>query len=275
MTLRVIDQAEGLRRLLSPTPTRVVALAAVGCGEGVTTAAMGLAAALVLQGRDVLLVDEQPARSGSAGAVWALEGLGAPGDPVPARAGCGVDVVALAPGRQDADGAEPFAPRAHCPGGVVLVDAALDADGRLSPLAQQADELLLVLRPQPASITAAYAGIKRLHYAHGLRQLRFLVNGVAGAGEAQPIMDNLAATGSRYLAVSLQAAGWVRADAHLDDARRLGRTVVEAFPASPAALDLRRLAADVLRWPSHSPAPARRPGAAPLPARHAAYGLAA
>lgn len=217
MSKLVADQADGLRRLLSHTPTRIVAVVGIGRGDGATTTAMNLGAALVHQGKDVLLLDEhgQPAERAV-----------------------------------DAD------PRQLCHG-VVLVDAMLDSEGRLSPLAESADELLLVLQPNAASITSAYAGIKRLHYAHGLKQLRFLVNGVSGAEEAQRITTNLANTGSRYLAVSLQAAGWVRTDPHMADARRLNETVVEAFPASAAAVDFRRIAADMGRWPWRAAEPQR------------------
>jgi flagellar biosynthesis protein FlhG len=217
MSKLVADQADGLRRLLSLTPTRVVAVVGIGRGEGTTTTAMNLGAALVHQGKDVLLLDEH---------------------------GATAPVV-------NTD------PRQLCHGGVVLVDALLDREGRLSSLAQSADELLLVLQPNAASITSAYAGIKRLHYAHGLKQMRFLINGVSGAEEAERITTNLANTGSRYLAVSLQAAGWVRADPHMADARRLNETVVEAFPASPAAVDFRRIAADMGRWPWRASEPLR------------------
>jgi len=84
-----------------------------------------------------------------------------------------------------------------------------------------------------------------------------VVNGVSSVEEAQRVTANLANTGSRYLAVSLEPAGWVRADAHLADARRLGETVVEAFPASPAAVDFRRIAGDMGRWPWRIAAPRR------------------
>ncbi|HJS05260.1 MAG TPA: flagellar biosynthesis protein FlhG, partial [Variovorax sp.] len=139
-----------------------------------------------------------------------------------------------------------------------LIDAALDGEGRLSALAQSADELVLVMQPHAASITATYAGIKRLHYAHALRQLRFLVNGVAEPGAAQQVAHNLAQAGSRYLAVSLQPAGWVRAEPHMADAGRLRRTLVEAYPASPAAADCRRIADEMGQWPW-------RPGASLAP----------
>jgi len=239
MSKLVADQADGLRRLLANTPTRVIAVAGMSRGDGVTTAAMNLAAALVHQGKDVSLIDEQDSDHASARGAW---GIDVPG----AAAECGVEVLTAPPPSID--------PRKVRHGGVVLIDAALDDEGRLSPLAQQADELVLVLQPNAASITSAYAGIKRLHYAHGLMQLRFLVNRASGTDEAQKIMTNLANTGSRYLAVSLEPAGWIHVDAHHADARRLGRTVVEAFPASPAAIDFRRIAADVLRWPWRAPA---------------------
>jgi flagellar biosynthesis protein FlhG len=254
LTKLVTDQADGLRRLLSNTPTRVIAVAGMRRGDGATTAAMNLGAALVHQGKDVLLIDEHRPAADSIGALWAVDPPGVLADVAErrltcagaaARAACGVDVL---PAPIDMSHSR-IDPRTLCRGGVVLIDAAFDDEGRLSTLVQRADELVLVLQPNAASVTTAYAGIKRLHYAHGLKQLRFLVNGASSPDEARTVMGNLANTGSRYLAVSLEPAGWVRADAHLADARRLGQTVVEAFAASPAAVDFRRVAGDMSLWP--------------------------
>lgn len=268
MTKLVADQADGLRRLLAHTPTRVIAVAGMGPGECAAVATMNLGAALVHQGKDVLVLDEYGGTAAAICAAWAIDPLGDLADVADrrlacegavARADCGVGVLPAPLGDRHAE----IDPRLLCRGGVVLVAAQIDAEGRLSALARLADELLLVLQPSAASITSAYAGIKRLHYAHGLKQLRFLVDGVAGAEEAQRITTNLANTGSRYLAVSLEAAGWVRADPHLADARRLRQTVVEAFPASPAAVDFRRIAVDMGGWPWRPAAPGGRSVAVP------------
>lgn len=273
MSKQVADQADGLRRLLARTPTRVVAIAGMGRGVGATTTAMNLGAALVQQGKQVLLLDEHDAAPASACALWAIAPSGTLADVAGRRLAC-EDAAALAdcgvgvlPARPDAPSAGTD-PRALWQGSVVLIDAALDDDGCLSMLARQADDLLLVFQPQPASITAAYAGIKRLHYAHALKQLRLLVNGVGAAGEAERVMANLVDTSRRYLAVSLQPAGWVRTDPHLQGAQRLHQTVVEAFPASPAAIDFRGIAAGIGQWPWRAPARADRGiGAAPPLAR--------
>lgn len=134
-------------------------------------------------------------------------------------------------------------------GQLVLVDARLDEEGRLSPLAAQADDVVVLLRPEVQAITAAYACIKRLHQAHALRRMRVLVNHAVNAGDAGRILANLASVARGYLALALEPAGSIRGDVQLAQARWLNMSVVEAFPGSPAALDVDRLAADLLRWP--------------------------
>jgi flagellar biosynthesis protein FlhG len=134
-------------------------------------------------------------------------------------------------------------------GRLVLLHAVLDGEGALSPLAAQADHVVVVLRANASAIKASYVCIKKLHHAHAVQCVRVLVNGVADEVEAQRILANLAQTGSRYLGLALEPAGWVRADPLLAQAQRLDLAVVEAFKSSPAAGDFRQIAADLLRWP--------------------------
>lgn len=208
MSKGVGDQAAGLRRLMANSPGRLVAV--VGCEPtvGVTSVTRNLAAALMQQGKDVLLLDEH-------------SGL----------------------------------PSTHSrrEGRLVLVDAVLDGEGALSPLGVQADDVLVVLQPNVASMTACYACIKRLHYVHALQRLRVLVNCATDVAEAQRIVANLVRTGSRYLALSLESAGCVRSDSRLVEAQRLNLSVVEAFQTSPAAIDFRQIASDFLQWPRPAP----------------------
>jgi flagellar biosynthesis protein FlhG len=202
--MMMTDQADGLRHLMARSPGRLLAVVGSGPAVGVTSVASNLAAALVQQGKDVLLHDEH---QGS------------------------VPTIAQRKGR------------------LMLVDAVLDPQGALSPLAAQADSVLVVLQPNAASIKASYACIKKLHYAHALQRVRVLLNYATDAGQAQRILSNLALTSGRYLALTLEPAGWVRADPRLVQARRLNLTVVEAFQTSPAAIDFRQIATDLLKWP--------------------------
>jgi flagellar biosynthesis protein FlhG len=147
----------------------------------------------------------------------------------------------------EGDVAHPFLPRQ---GQLVLVDTRLDKHGMLPSMAAGADDVVVLLRPQAESITAAYACIKRLHQVHGLSKIRVLLNHTADAGEARRIFLNLTAVAGRYLALSLEFAGCISADLQWARASWLNMSVVDAFPNSPAAVDVGRLAWDLLRWPS-------------------------
>lgn len=134
-------------------------------------------------------------------------------------------------------------------GKVILIHAALNEHGALTPLAARSDHILVVLQPHAAAIKASYVCIKRLHSAHALERMRVLVDGAANAVEAQRILANLADAGRRYLSLALEPAGWVRADPHLARSQRLNVTVVDAFCSSPAAMDYRQVAKGLLHWP--------------------------
>ena len=260
----VSDQADGLRCLMAQhsgkQAARVVALVGSGRQVGVTSVSMNLAAALVQQGQEVLLLDEHGGVD-SATARCAADAKATPPAGSWLQVAAGSLSMAAAAGRMScgalllpADQGSPLqADIRDCfHGQVILVDARPDQHGALSALAAQADDVLVVLRPQAASITAAYACIKQLHYAHALQQLRIMVNlavGGAAAPEAQRVLANLSAAGSRYLGLALEPAGCVADDPQLVHAQRLKLSVVEAFQSSAAAVDLRRMAAQLLQWP--------------------------
>ena len=143
-------------------------------------------------------------------------------------------------------------PPARRKGRLVLVNAMLGEHGTLSPVAAAADDVVLVLRPQAESITAAYACVKRLQEAHALERLRVLVNHAADAAQARRILGNLAGVAGRYLSLLLEPAGFIGADPQLAEAGRINLSVVDAFPGSAASGDFFRLASDLLRWPSPS-----------------------
>ena len=257
----VSDQADGLRCLMAQHSgvhaAHVIALVGSSPRIGVTSVALNLAAALVQQGKEVLLLDEQSGAQ-SATAMWTKAAAGSwsevvvgglPLSAAASRLACGALLLPVR-SRCKADPAAMAAElRSVFQGQVILIDASLDQGGALSPLAAQADDVVVVLRPQAASITAAYTCIKQLHYAHAMQRLRIMVNLAAGLPEAQRVLSNLAATGSRYLGLALESAGCVAEDPHLMRAQGLKLSVVETFQASAAALDFRRIAAQLLQWP--------------------------
>ncbi|MGG1945627.1 MinD/ParA family protein [Trinickia sp. NRRL B-1857] len=258
MVKQVTDQAEGLRRLLAKSGSRVVAVTGGPVGVGCTSTVVNLAAALAALGKDVLVIDE---RLGSRSVSAMLGGLHSAGslralmdgeislDQACARHELGFSVLAAS--RENCAGysAAQLGLLLSGPADVVLVDARLDRQGAFSLLACQAHDVMIVTRVAASAITEAYACMKRLHFEHAIAQFRVLVNHVSSLADAHTTFENLAEVAARYLTVSIEDAGCVAADPLMERSLELGRCVVDAFPSTQSARDFRHVAAEMLYWP--------------------------
>lgn len=253
MVKLVLDQAEGLRRLVARHAMRIVAVVGSVPEAGQTSVAINLASALTHLGQDVVLVDESGHAAPALGLALrgditdVLAGRAAP-EQIRVTTRDGYVLVPVAqrhPERVDPARAFPLL-EAGDPD--VLVIDCTHAGSVLSPLAAHATDVMVVLGKEAAAITGAYSWIKRAHFEYALAQFRVLVNR-AEDEDARVVCRNLATTASRYLAVSLDLAGHVPMDRQCQRARQLCRTAVDAFPMTPAAVAYRQLAAQVMHWP--------------------------
>ena len=267
----VIDQAEGLRRLLAREGSRVVAVTGGAGSPGRTTTVVNLAAALTAQGKDVLVIDECLGPRSVCSQVGSVRGAGNFAavmrgertlDEAVGRHALGFGVLAASRDNRAQYTSAQLQKVISGPADIVLIDAQLDAEGALSPLAMHAHDVLIVMRIGAQSITDAYACMKRLHFAHAIAQFRVLANHVANASDAHTAIENLAGVASRYLSVSLASAGSVAADLHMAQALKLARCIVDAFPSTAAARDFRHVAAELPHWPMRPAVSACSPGSA-------------
>jgi flagellar biosynthesis protein FlhG len=268
----VIDQAEGLRRLLAREGSRVVAVTGGAGSPGRTTAVVNLAAALTAQGKDVLVIDECLGPRSVCALVGGVRGAGNFAavmrgertlDEAVGRHALGFGVLVASRDNRAHYTAAQLQKVLSGPADIVLIDAQLDAEGALSPLAMHAHDVMIVMRIGAQAITDAYACMKRLHFAHAIAQFRVLANHVASVPDAQAAIENLAGVAGRYLSVSMESAGYIAADRHMAQALKLARCIVDAFPSTAAARDFRHVAAELPHWPMRpavsacSPATAR------------------
>jgi len=139
---------------------------------------------------------------------------------------------------------------------LVVVDSPAGIGDNVLFFVGAAQEVLLVVSPEPTSITDAYAAIKALSQAAGTRHFDVLVNPAAGDAHAAAIFGKLEQVAQRFLPVQLRFAGHLPRDENVHRAIMAQRPVVEAFPFSPAS---RALAALVDRTLARPP-PARLDG---------------
>ncbi len=206
------DQAAGLRRLMaSPLPGLCTVLSADDVAQK-DALMQRLASSMCRRGREVILVDSAatPPASGdtrdAGDAVHTLLDV-AHGHAALAEAGCeaagGYRCVKLGARRDDPALADLLrqlaAQKAR-----VLVDATLDAEGRL-PLPLLADgEIVVQLSGSEASIRTAYELLRALkdQCAHG--SVSLLVT-AADPAHARRVHSNLFHAASRYLALSVRS----------------------------------------------------------------------
>ncbi|MGF6769770.1 flagellar biosynthesis protein FlhG [Paraburkholderia sp. GAS199] len=268
----ISDQAEGLRRLLAKSGSRVIAVTGGSSGVGCTTTVVNLAAALAQQGKDVLVIDECLGERSVSGMLGGLRGAGNFSavmrgdlslDDAAARHALGFSVLAASRNNREGYTAAQLGVVLHGSADVVLIDAQLDEHGHLSSLAMQSHDVMIVTRVAAQAITDTYACMKRLHYAHATAQFRVLVNQVQSVDDAHTAFANLAGVAGRYLTVALEDAGCIAADVRMARALELSRCVVDAFPSTPAARDFRHLAAELQYWPMRPAMSSQTPWMAP------------
>jgi flagellar biosynthesis protein FlhG len=130
----------------------------------------------------------------------------------------------------------------------LLVDTAAGVSDGVAMFAAAADEVVLVVCDEPASLTDAYALIKVLSRDFGVRRFRMVANMVRNAGEARQLHAKLARVSDRFLDVVIDFAGMVPHDEYLRRAVRRQSAVVDAWPSSRSATAFKQLAGAVDTW---------------------------
>ena len=259
------DQASGLRRMAKPHPVRVITIASGKGGVGKTNVSVNLAIALASQGKDVTVMD---ADLGLAN-IDVMLGLHSDKNLSNVMNGeCDLDEILLdgpmgikvIPASSGVKNMAEMTPAEHA--GLVsafselshnidilLVDTAAGISDSVVSFSRAAQEVLVVVCDEPASITDAYALIKLLNKDQGIFKFNILANMVSGPQQGRVVYDKLSKVADRFLDVALEYVGHVPFDEHLQKAVKRQKAVVEAFPRSRAAQAFQTLSKKVNNWP--------------------------
>ncbi len=136
---------------------------------------------------------------------------------------------------------------------VLFIDTAAGIGSNVIYFNLAAQERVVVVTPEPTSITDAYALIKVLFTRHQEREFKILVNETRSEKEGKEVYRKLVSVADRFLTgVSLDYLGHVPLDASLPKAVRRQEAVVEIFPESPASRQIVQLARDLLNSPQRA-----------------------
>ena len=107
-----------------------------------------------------------------------------------------------------------------------------------------AGEVLVVVTPEPTSLTDAYATIKVLATTQGRRKINLLVNQARKLGEGRAVRQQLQQVVDRYVnpgldrPVRLDLLGEVPSDNAVRESVQRRQLMLEALPGSPASIAL-------------------------------------
>jgi flagellar biosynthesis protein FlhG len=258
------DQAEGLRRMLSFSHARTIAIVAGTRGAGATSCVVNLATALARQGSRVLVVDENfDANVGQmlgvrtrydfkhaiSGACTLEEALtAAPGGFMLLTAAAAARALPRLDTESREQALECFA-QLDDMADVVLLDVRNDGL-EPSPFAAAAQEVIVVVSQGSPSITGGYAAMKRMSHSHGRQSFRLVVNRAHDGATTRTVESNMRHVARKHLNVALDFLGAIPQDAAVSASVRRFSAVVEAAPAAAASRQFCELASTMQRWPA-------------------------
>ena len=259
------DQASGLRRMVDPHPIQVIAVTGGKGGVGKTNVSINMAVALSEIGKRVLVMD---ADLGLAN-VDVILGLHPKYNlshvmngevslqDVIVEGPAGIQIV---PGASGIKQMASLSEASHA--GIInafsdigsdidvlIIDTAAGISPEVISFTRAAQELLVVVCDEPASMTDAYALIKLLNTDYGVSRFRVLANMVNTPQEGRALYNKLVAVTDKYLDVMLAYTGAIPYDENLRKAVKRQKPVTLAYPRSKVAQAFKGISRKINDWP--------------------------
>ncbi len=251
--------------MAEPKPVKVVAVTSGKGGVGKTNVSINLSVALSRLGRKVLLmdadlglanVDVQLGLHPKHNLSHVLDGsvtlddviVDGPGGIKVVPAASGIKHMAELGPQENAGVIRAFSDL-RFDVDTLLVDTAAGISDSVVTFSRAANEIVVVVCDEPASIADAYAMVKVLSREYDVSRFHLLANMVDSPQAGRRLYAKMAAVTDRFLDVSLGYLGAVPRDDQLRKAIQRQKAVIEAFPGSRAAKAFEDVASRIDKWP--------------------------
>lgn len=129
---------------------------------------------------------------------------------------------------------------------IMIIDTEAGISENVTYFTVAAQEIFVVVTPEPTSITDAYALIKLLATRYSEHHFKVLVNMAKDSEDALEVFRKLANVAGRFLDISLDYLGCVVKDEKVVEAVKRQKAVTELFPDSEASACFTTLARRVI-----------------------------
>lgn len=132
----------------------------------------------------------------------------------------------------------------------LLIDTGAGISSNVMYFNLAAQQCIVVVTPEPTSITDAYALIKVMSTRYNQKRFNILVNMVVGAKEAKNVFTLLASVADKHLtSISMDYLGFIPRDEWMLKAIRMQQPILQAFPSAEASKKFGDLAKRIIRIP--------------------------
>ncbi len=260
------DQANGLRQMTAQSrPVKVIAIASGKGGVGKTNVTVNIGVALAAQGKEVLLLDADLGLANidvmlglhpQYNLLHVLDGSKSLNDII-VEGPSGLKIIPAASGIQKMAELSPAEHAGMIQAfsdmdqhiDVLLIDSAAGIADSVISFTRAAQEVIIVVCDEPASITDAYALIKLLSKEYDLERFHIIANMTRNVQEGRELFNKISLVCDRFLDVNLDFMGIVPFDEDLRRAVKKQRAVVDFLPRSKSATAFTHLAKKVAHWP--------------------------
>jgi flagellar biosynthesis protein FlhG len=130
---------------------------------------------------------------------------------------------------------------------IFLIDTCAGISSNVTYFNIAAGERIVVVTPEPTSITDAYALIKVLYTKHGTNTYKILVNMTTGPREAEFVYRNLSNAVDRFLGnVSMDYVGFIPTDANFGKAVRKQQPIIGLYPETAASKSITEIGKQII-----------------------------
>lgn len=137
---------------------------------------------------------------------------------------------------------------------ILLIDIAAGISSNVIYFNLAAEERIIVVSPEPTSLTDAYALIKILFRQYGAKHFFLLTNMVRSEAEGKSVYENVSGVISRFMGgISLEYAGFIPRDNLLPKAVSIRRPVICQYPKGASSVGFANLADFLLKQTNTQP----------------------
>ena len=132
---------------------------------------------------------------------------------------------------------------------ILLIDTAAGISSNVMDFNVSAREIMVVVSPEPTSLTDAYALMKVLSLKYAAPSCKLLVNMAANSREAMDIYRQLNLVVGKFLNISVEYAGCVLYDDKLPQGVKRQKIISDLYPSAKASRSFTSLATRMLESP--------------------------